>query len=76
MMRHPERWPNLVLALKHRTRMEADGRMRLLGFMCDSKPIVYIGCTFALGLGLNIGDLGVEKYSDLEAVVAAGWMVD
>ena len=76
MMRHPERWPNLVLPLKHRTRMDEDGRMRLLGFLCNAEPVVYIGTIFALGLGLNIGDLGVERYPDLAAVVANGWEVD
>ena len=79
MMRHPERWPQVILPLKHRTRKEPDGNLGLLGFLCEdprkreAAPKVYVGCIYFELMGKKAEDLAVEEYADLSAVVAAGW---
>jgi hypothetical protein len=82
MMQHAERWPALVLPLKHRTRTEPDGRFGLLGFMIEdperrqARPRVYEGCMYFHQMGMKLEDLPVKDYPDLEAVVADGWEVN
>ena len=82
MMRHPERWPNFLLPLKHRSRQEPDSSMGLLGFMLEdivtrqAAPKVYVGCIYFQTMGKRFEDLPMEEYADLEAVVAAGWEVN
>jgi hypothetical protein len=85
MMRHPERWSAMggfILPLQHRTRKEPDQPgMNLLGFMFEdtekrqARPRVYVGCMYFLD-GKNLDTFPTEEYSDLEAVVRAGWEVN
>jgi hypothetical protein len=82
MMRHPERWPSMVLPLKHRSRQEANFPMGLLGFMLEDQdkrqaaPKVYVGSIFYHYEGKRFEDLPIEQYATLDAVVAAGWEVN
>jgi hypothetical protein len=82
MMKHPERWPSMVLPLKHRSRREATCSMGLLGFMLEDQnkrqaaPKVYVGSIFFHYEGKRFEDLPTEEYASLDAVVAAGWEVN
>ena len=80
LMQHPERWPGLVLPVKHRT--ERDGAMPVCGFMFEdvktqqAAPTIYIGLIYFQSMGIKFKDLPIRQFNSLEAVVAAGWMVD
>ena len=79
MMRHPERWDNLLLPVKHRSRREDGSTFPLLGFLFEdaktrqAAPKVYIGCMF---MAADAGKLATEEYANLDALVNAGWRVD
>lgn len=78
MMKSPDRWPLWpVLPLKRRC--ANPGEFPECAFLMDVGGLdhvkVYLGVIYELG-GRKPSEFESKKYSDYEAVVADGWIVD
>jgi hypothetical protein len=75
-IKHPDWWPMFgICPLKHSTRKDPNaGGMPLTGVVvsCDDPGVVRIG---VLGI-TNFSQAPQEKFDSVEAMVAAGWVVD